>query len=75
MKVSPLLLEAVEASLRAARVTDGDVDPTIGEALIALGYDRTYDQIGARAAASVSIAAVPGWQTVQVTDRFRAVLL
>jgi thiamine biosynthesis lipoprotein len=64
--VSPLLLEAVEASLRAARVTDGDVDPTIGEALIALGYDRTYDQIGARGAATVSVAAVPGWQTVRV---------
>jgi thiamine biosynthesis lipoprotein len=64
--VSPLLLEAVEASLRAARVTDGDVDPTIGEALIALGYDRDFDAIGMGAAATVSIAAVPGWQTVRV---------
>jgi thiamine biosynthesis lipoprotein len=67
--VSPLLLEAVEASLRAARVTDGDVDPTIGEALIALGYDRTFDAIpaiGTGAAGTVSIAAVPGWQTVRV---------
>ena len=67
--VSPLLLEAVEASLRAARVTDGDVDPTIGEALIALGYDRTFDAIpaiGRRGAATVSIAAVPGWQAVRV---------
>ena len=41
--VSPLLLEAVEAALRAARITDGDVDPTIGEALIAQGYDRDFD--------------------------------
>jgi thiamine biosynthesis lipoprotein len=64
--VSPLLLEAVEASLRAARVTDGDVDPTIGEALIALGYDRDFDAIGTGAAGTVSIAAVPGWQTVRV---------
>jgi thiamine biosynthesis lipoprotein len=64
--VSPLLLEAVEASLRAAQVTDGDVDPTIGEALIALGYDRDFDAIGTGAAATVSIAAVPGWQTVRV---------
>ena len=69
VEVSPLLLEAVEASLRAARVTDGDVDPTVGEALIALGYDRTFDAIpaiGARGTATVSIASVPGWQTVSV---------
>src|SRR5436305_2809458 len=74
-KVSPLLLEAVEASLRAARVTDGDVDPTIGEALIALGYDRDFDAIGtgAGATAGVSIAAVPGWQTVQVDRAARTV--
>jgi len=64
--VSPLLLEAVEASLRAARVTDGDVDPTVGEALIALGYDRDFDAIGTAGVATVSIAAVPGWQTVRV---------
>lgn len=45
--VSPLLLEAVMASLRAARLTGGDVDPTIGQALIALGYDRDFDSLGA----------------------------
>jgi FAD:protein FMN transferase len=68
VEVSPLLLEAVEASLRAARITDGDVDPTVGEALIALGYDRDFDAIGAGAggAATVSIASVPGWRTVTV---------
>jgi FAD:protein FMN transferase len=42
VRVSPLLLEAVTASLRAARLTGGDVDPTIGQALIALGYDRDF---------------------------------
>ena len=69
VEVSPLLLEAVEASLRAARITDGDVDPTVGEALIALGYDRDFEAIGASGApatATVSIASVPGWQTVTV---------
>lgn len=62
--VGPLLLEAVMASLRAARLTDGDVDPTIGAALIALGYDRDFDSLGVRR--SVRIAAVPGWRTVRV---------
>jgi thiamine biosynthesis lipoprotein len=66
-RVSPLLMEAVSAAIRAARLTDGDVDPTIGEALIALGYDRDFAALengGARPA--VSIASVPGWRTVQL---------
>src|SRR5947209_923302 len=71
--VSPLLLDAIEASLRAAHITDGDVDPTIGEALIALGYDRDFDAIGAGGAATVSIAAVPGWRTVRVDRAARTV--
>jgi thiamine biosynthesis lipoprotein len=66
VQVSPLLLEAIEAALRAARLTDGDVDPTVGEALIAQGYDRDFDAIGTGGVAAVRIAAVPGWQTVHV---------
>ena len=33
VQLSPLLAEAVAVALRAARLTDGDVDPTIGDAL------------------------------------------
>ncbi len=43
---SGLLLDAVEAALRAAALTDGDVDPSVGEALIALGYDRDLAFVG-----------------------------
>jgi thiamine biosynthesis lipoprotein len=66
--VSPLLLDAVAAALRAARLTDGDVDPTIGQALVALGYDRDFDAMSAGAAAprSISIAPVPGWSAVRL---------
>lgn len=68
--VGPLLLEAVLVALRAARVTDGDVDPTIGEALIALGYDRDFEAVLVDATAPESspirLAAVPGWRTVRV---------
>lgn len=66
--VSGLLLDAVEAALRAARLTDGDVDPTVGEALIALGYDRDFEEVRADGGtvAPVRVAAVPGWRTVQV---------
>jgi thiamine biosynthesis lipoprotein len=67
VRVSPLLMEAVRAALRAARLTEGDVDPTIGEALVALGYDRDFDAIDAEdASRPVSIASVPGWWTVHL---------
>jgi FAD:protein FMN transferase len=40
--VSPLLVEAVEVALRAAELTEGDVDPTVGNALVLAGYDRDW---------------------------------
>jgi FAD:protein FMN transferase len=66
VRVGPVLLEAVSAALRAARLTDGDVDPTVGEALIALGYDRSLEAFSAGPVRSRALAAVPGWRTVQV---------
>jgi FAD:protein FMN transferase len=70
VRVGPVLLEAVSAALRAARLTDGDVDPTVGEALIALGYDRDFEELSAVPAAGLSpgrpLAAIPGWRTVRV---------
>ncbi len=78
--VSPLLIDAVEAALRAATLTDGDVDPSVGEALIALGYDRDFASIGTGAAPGTgtrgpseapvppppTIAKVPGWRAIRV---------
>jgi thiamine biosynthesis lipoprotein len=71
VRVGPLLLEAVAAALRAAAITDGDVDPTVGEALIALGYDEDLDAVrarpaGGRGSAPVTIASVPGWRAVRL---------
>ncbi len=43
--VSQLLAEAVEVSLRAAELTDGDVDPTLGGVMAALGYDRDFAEL------------------------------
>jgi thiamine biosynthesis lipoprotein len=45
MAVSPVLAELIDVALSAARFTDGDVDPTVGSALIALGYDRDFPQL------------------------------
>jgi thiamine biosynthesis lipoprotein len=74
--VGPVLLEAVSAALRAARLTEGDVDPTVGGALIALVYDRSFEELesAARPAGrTVPLAAVPGWRTVQVDRDARTV--
>jgi thiamine biosynthesis lipoprotein len=68
VSVSPLFIEAVTAALRAAQLTDGDVDPTVGQALIALGYDRDFADVVTRAAPPPTIAAVPGWRTLH-TDQ------
>jgi thiamine biosynthesis lipoprotein len=45
MTVSPLLLEALQAALRAAWLTDGAVDPTLGEAIVLAGYARDFSEL------------------------------
>jgi thiamine biosynthesis lipoprotein len=74
VRVSPLLFDAVSASLRAARLTGGDVDPTIGRAMIALGYDRDFDSL-ADVRPSVTMALVPGWRSVAVDPVHRTIRL
>jgi thiamine biosynthesis lipoprotein len=65
--LTPLLAEAIAAALRAARLTDGDVDPTVGAAMNAIGYDRDFTQIQPDAAASrVTARSVPGWQQLHL---------
>ena len=48
MKAGLLLLEAIRVALRAAALTDGAVDPTIGQALILAGYDRDFSALEPR---------------------------
>lgn len=69
--VSPLLAEAIAVALRAASLTDGDVDPTVGGALSALGYDRDFSQIPATgpalpAGGRVGVRMIPGWRTIRL---------
>jgi FAD:protein FMN transferase len=40
--IDPLLIEAIEVALRAAELTAGDVDPTLGASLELVGYDRDW---------------------------------
>src|SRR5438067_12397895 len=45
IQVSPLLATAISVSLRAARVSNGAVDPTVGTALRLAGYDDDFAKI------------------------------
>jgi FAD:protein FMN transferase len=68
VEVSAALAEAVGAALAAARRTGGLVDPTVGGAMIALGYDGDFAELGARRwdGLAVERATVPGWQQVSL---------
>jgi thiamine biosynthesis lipoprotein ApbE len=69
-QVSPLLAEAISVALRAAELTDGDVDPTVGAAMSAIGYDRDFEQIPRTGPPlAVTVRTIPGWRQVRLEDR------
>jgi thiamine biosynthesis lipoprotein len=70
MAASPLLRGAVQVALDAAAQTDGDLDPTLGTTLVALGYDRDFASLipAAREEAPVQIERVASWRDVVVDD-------
>ena len=72
--VGPLLSEAIAAALRAARLTDGIVDPTIGEALMLAGYDRDFAQLRPQAG-RLRAARVPGWRVLRHDPARRLVIV
>ena len=64
--VSQPFAELLEASLSAARSTNGLFDPTVLPALIAAGYDRDYDEL---------LATTPVVRTPPASARWSDVLL
>ena len=72
--VSGLLARALRIALRAARLTDGLVDPTVGAALRAAGYDADFESVP-RCAGPVTLTPgpVPGWERIHLDERRRVV--
>jgi thiamine biosynthesis lipoprotein ApbE len=69
--VSPLLAQALDTALRAAAATDGAVDPTVGRALRAIGYDDDFATLGRRTSVpTIRLGSVPGWRVIHL-DRVR----
>ncbi|HEV2973874.1 MAG TPA: FAD:protein FMN transferase [Solirubrobacteraceae bacterium] len=79
VETSAVLFEALELALDAARLTDGDVDPTVGRALELAGYDRDWSLLApAREeptpnAPVLTLRAHAGWRTVELEATTRTV--
>jgi thiamine biosynthesis lipoprotein len=74
--VGPLLARALAEGLRGARVTDGDVDPTVGKAIRLAGYDADFAAVAAEGGPlTLTVRPVPGWQTVRLDPRTRRVFV
>jgi thiamine biosynthesis lipoprotein len=74
--VSPLLARAIDEGLRAARLTDGDVDPTVGTAIRLAGYDADFAAVAAEGAPlTLVVRPVPGWRALRFDPASRRVFV
>ncbi|MBO0816611.1 MAG: FAD:protein FMN transferase [Actinobacteria bacterium] len=69
VRVSPLLAGALAVALRAAERTGGDVDPTVGGALSAAGYDRDFALVQRKGPPlRLTVRSVPGWRQIELDE-------
>lgn len=74
--VSSLLARAVETALRAARISDGLVDPTVGRTLRAIGYDDDFDRVAARSGPiEIRVQAASSWRAIRFDSATRRLTL
>jgi thiamine biosynthesis lipoprotein len=72
--VSALFFEAVATALSVAERTQGAVDPTVGNAMSALGYDCDFERIGAGPSIPPdALGPVAGFRHVHLNSRTRSV--
>lgn len=68
--ISESLAEVVRVALAAAAWTGGLTDPTVGAALVALGYDKDFVLVSAEQSDCPPVRVeVPGWQSVSLEGR------
>ena len=67
--LSPEFARTLAVAFAAAVATDGLVDPTVGAAVEAAGYDRDFDLLEPSAAPAAQ-ASVPGARSLRVADAF-----
>jgi thiamine biosynthesis lipoprotein len=72
--VSPLLSDAIAVGLRAAMLTGGAVDPTVGRAMRAVGYGADFDLVrNPTDPIEIRLEPIPGWQAVAWAETRREV--
>src|SRR4051812_31614633 len=68
-EVDPDTFRLIEAAVAAAALTDGHFDPTVLQALVASGYDRSFELVGAGAASRPrSLPWVPGATSIDLDE-------
>jgi FAD:protein FMN transferase len=66
-EAGPLLIEALEVAIRAAALTDGDVDPTIGRSIKGLGWDCDFAVLVSRREQDrFEVVQAAGWRTIRI---------
>ena len=77
LRVGPELLEVVDLALAARDRTGGRFDPTVHDALVAAGYDRTFEEVSAEERGDIpgASAALRCAGSVRVDRRTRSIEL
>jgi len=74
VRVSPLCIAAIEVALRAAEMTDGLIDPTVGGALEESGYTEDFEILAKDGPPlHLTVRPIPGWRTVLINHKAGAV--
>ncbi len=80
-RIGPLLHEAIAVALRAAALTDGKVDPTLGQALQLAGYVRDWRRLehpGPEEPVSrprLTVTRTAAWRQIELSDDPPGVLI
>lgn len=69
VRVSGTLMDAMEVALRAAALTGGRVDPTVGGVLVRSGYDRDFADVRDSRVRRLRAVRVLGWRVVELDRR------
>ena len=69
MPATPILRQALAVGKAAAKATHGAVDPTVGSAMSALGWDADFKVVvSRREPARIELVPAAGWKRIEVED-------
>jgi thiamine biosynthesis lipoprotein len=74
VEVSPVLFEALRFALTVAESTGGAFDPTVGQRMEALGFDR-HHRTGESSPSGIAGSERVTWQDIRLDDEARTVTL